>query len=110
MRPARAVQRNPVLKKLERKTVEGGGGGGRGKCGSWNVTQGPSTCSACMRSTTKKKERREEGRKGRGGGMEHQTWYCTAVIPAPKRLKQENHNFKASLGYRVSSRPAWTTN
>jgi hypothetical protein len=26
-----------------------------------------------------------------------------------RRLRQEDHKVKASLGYRVSSRPAWTT-
>jgi hypothetical protein len=30
------------------------------------------------------------------------------VIPALGRVKQEDHNFEASLGYIVSSRPAWT--
>jgi hypothetical protein len=28
---------------------------------------------------------------------------CTAVIPIRRRLRQEDHKFKASLGYIVSS-------
>jgi hypothetical protein len=32
-----------------------------------------------------------------------------AVIPALKRLRQENLELKGSLGYIVSSRPAWAT-
>jgi hypothetical protein len=31
------------------------------------------------------------------------------IIPAFKRLKQEDLNFKSSLGYVVSSRPIWVT-
>jgi hypothetical protein len=26
-------------------------------------------------------------------------WQCTHVIPAPRRLMQEDHEFEASLGY-----------
>lgn len=41
-------------------------------------------------------------KKSRGGGtgLPHQVF---------KRLRQENQKFKASLGYRVSSRLAWAT-
>jgi hypothetical protein len=37
-------------------------------------------------------------------------WWQTPVIPALGRLKQEDCDFKASLGYRESSRTAWATN
>jgi hypothetical protein len=29
----------------------------------------------------------------------NQAWWCTPVIPALRRLRQEDHEFKASLGY-----------
>jgi hypothetical protein len=31
-----------------------------------------------------------------------------ACNPALRRLKQEDHKFKTSLGYILNSRPAWT--
>jgi hypothetical protein len=33
-----------------------------------------------------------------------QAWWYTAVIPAFRRLRKENHEFQASLGYIVNSR------
>jgi hypothetical protein len=30
-----------------------------------------------------------------------QAWWCTPVIPAFRRLRQEDHGFEASLGYLV---------
>jgi hypothetical protein len=38
-----------------------------------------------------------------------QVWCHTSVIPALRRLKQEDYEFKASLGYRGHSRLAWET-
>jgi hypothetical protein len=37
-------------------------------------------------------------------------WWHTPVIPALGRLRQENHEFEASLGYIPSSRSTWAVN
>jgi hypothetical protein len=36
-------------------------------------------------------------------------WWCTPLIPALGRQRQEDHEFEASLVYRVSSRTARAT-
>jgi hypothetical protein len=36
-------------------------------------------------------------------------WWCIPVIPAFRRLKQEDHEFETSVGYIVSFRLAWAT-
>lgn len=36
-------------------------------------------------------------------------WWHTPVIPTLAGIRQENHEFKASLGYRACLIPAWTT-
>jgi hypothetical protein len=33
--------------------------------------------------------------------MLHGVWWCVAVVPALRRLRQEDHHFKASLDHRV---------
>jgi hypothetical protein len=38
--------------------------------------------------------------------VKSQTWGVASVFPALGRLRSEDHEFKASLGYRVSSRLA----
>jgi hypothetical protein len=27
------------------------------------------------------------------------SWWCMSIIPAPRKMRQEDHEFKASLGY-----------
>jgi hypothetical protein len=34
-------------------------------------------------------------------------WWYTPVIPALRRLRQEDLKFQARLGYLMNSRPAW---
>jgi hypothetical protein len=36
-------------------------------------------------------------------------WWCTTIILALERLRQEDGKFEASLGYIASSRQAWAT-
>jgi hypothetical protein len=36
-------------------------------------------------------------------------WWVTPVIPALRRLRQEDPEFESSLGYVASSRPTWDT-
>lgn len=38
-----------------------------------------------------------------------QPWQHTSIIPAPRRLKKEDHDFKARLDYIVSWKPASAT-
>jgi hypothetical protein len=37
-------------------------------------------------------------------------WWFTPVIPALRRLRQEDLKLKASLGFIMSSQPIWVTN
>jgi hypothetical protein len=34
---------------------------------------------------------------------------CTSVVPALGRLKEEDHEIEAYLGYRTSFKPTWAT-
>jgi hypothetical protein len=34
---------------------------------------------------------------------------CLSIIPALRKLRKENYEFKSSLSYIGSSRPAWDT-
>jgi hypothetical protein len=47
--------------------------------------------------------------KGNNKKIETQLWWCTLVIPALKKLRQEDQKYEASLGHIVSSTVASAT-
>jgi hypothetical protein len=37
----------------------------------------------------------------------HWAWWYRTIIPALRRVRQKDHEFKASLGYLTSSKSVW---